>query len=414
MITGLGAQNNMGARQANQFSRLTKVEFPKFYNEDVLGWIFKYDRFFLIDTTPNEEKTEYKEAITLRFGSVHDDPIASPKNAKYDKSAKDYQDTFDNLLCKVEVSKEHTTLEAVKKKSIPFVNQSTSIFGMTGNSGNATKQPLLPKPNTPLSGTPRKQLTQKEKQIEKVEARSRVELIMMSIYPNSGLQLMSMVQAEQTKAMLEPKLQKVIDAYVEVFAIPNKLPPVRSKDHKIPLIPGTPPVNIRPYKHPPMQKDAIEAMECLVCQKCKPDLSAYPGLLHPLPIPKTVLTKYAHFIHMAHPFTALQVARVFLDQVCKLHGVPESIVSDMDKVFLTIDTTLFEALYGQPLPVHVPYVGGLSKVDVVDRSLIAREKALVVLKFHLSRAQHRMDQHAYKHRLKFPAKSQIHDIFHAS
>ncbi|GJS77384.1 hypothetical protein Tco_0727265 [Tanacetum coccineum] len=40
VITGLGAQNNLGARQASQFSRLAKVEFPKFYGEDVLGWIF--------------------------------------------------------------------------------------------------------------------------------------------------------------------------------------------------------------------------------------------------------------------------------------------------------------------------------------------------------------------------------------
>ncbi|GKB03551.1 hypothetical protein Tco_0831694, partial [Tanacetum coccineum] len=28
MITGLATQNNVGARQANQFSRLAKVEFP--------------------------------------------------------------------------------------------------------------------------------------------------------------------------------------------------------------------------------------------------------------------------------------------------------------------------------------------------------------------------------------------------
>ncbi|GKE92462.1 hypothetical protein Tco_1573557, partial [Tanacetum coccineum] len=46
----------MGARQANQFSRLAKVEFLKFYGEDVLGWIFKCDQFFLIDSTPKEEK----------------------------------------------------------------------------------------------------------------------------------------------------------------------------------------------------------------------------------------------------------------------------------------------------------------------------------------------------------------------
>ncbi|GKC84162.1 hypothetical protein Tco_1139879, partial [Tanacetum coccineum] len=85
--------------------RLDKVELPKFYGEDVLGWNFKCDQFFLIDNTPKEEK--YKDAITLKFGSVYDDPMASFKNVKYDKSAKEYQDTFDNLLSRVEVSEEH-------------------------------------------------------------------------------------------------------------------------------------------------------------------------------------------------------------------------------------------------------------------------------------------------------------------
>ncbi|GJR12483.1 transposon ty3-I gag-pol polyprotein [Tanacetum coccineum] len=133
------------------------------------------------------------------------------------------------------------------------------------------------------------------------------------------------------------------------------------------------------------------------------------------------LLSYFHdgdFIGHSDVNTALQVAQVFLDQIFKLHRVPESIVSDRDKVFLrehpkewfkwiplaklwynsnyhsAIDTTPFEALYGQSPPVHVPYIGGLSKVDVVDKSLIAREQAIEVMKFHLSRAQNRMKQQA--------------------
>nr|GFA70205.1 reverse transcriptase [Tanacetum cinerariifolium] len=51
-----------------------------------------------------------------------------------------------------------------------------------------------------------------------------------------------------------------------------------------------------------------------------------------------------------------------------------------------INTTPFEALYGQPPSVHVPYMRGVSRVDTVDRSLEAREKALQLLKFHLERA----------------------------
>lgn len=45
------------------------------------------------------------------------------------------------------------------------------------------------------------------------------------------------------------------------------------------------------------------------------------------------LTKYAHFVPMKHPFSVASVARAFVTNVVRLHGVPTSIVSDRDKVF---------------------------------------------------------------------------------
>lgn len=232
---------------------------------------------------------------------------------------------------------------------------------------------------------------------------------------------------------------------------------------------------------------------CEVCQRCKYDTSAYPGLLQPLPIPeliwtdiamdfidglpsslgKTVilvvvdrLTKAAHFIALSHPYTAASVAQAFLNNVFKLHGFPRSIVSDRDAVFLSdfwkelfslqgvalnyssayhpqsdgqsevvnrcletylrcmcsdephlwskwlplaefwyntnyhtaIQMSPFEAVYGQAPPQHLPYLPGESKVAVVARSLEEREKMLLILKFHLLRAQHRMQQVANDHR----------------
>ena len=44
-------------------------------------------------------------------------------------------------------------------------------------------------------------------------------------------------------------------------------------------------------------------------------------------------SKYAHFMPLAHPYTATLVARVFFDEVVRLHGMPASIVSDRDTVF---------------------------------------------------------------------------------
>ncbi|GKD96924.1 reverse transcriptase domain-containing protein, partial [Tanacetum coccineum] len=54
-------------------------------------------------------------------------------------------------------------------------------------------------------------------------------------------------------------LQNLLEDYNDVFAIPKALPQIRSHDHRIPLKEGTPTINIRPYRHPATQKDAIES-----------------------------------------------------------------------------------------------------------------------------------------------------------
>ncbi|GJY59027.1 retrotransposon-related protein [Tanacetum coccineum] len=68
-------------------------------------------------------------------------------------------------------------------------------------------------------------------------------------------------------------------------------------------------------------------------QKQKPDLSAYPGLIQPLPIPDAIWSEI--FMDFIEGLPKSQVAQLFLDNVYKLHGLPSNIVSDRDKVFLS-------------------------------------------------------------------------------
>lgn len=117
----------------------------------------------------------------------------------------------------------------------------------------------------------------------------------------------------------------------------------------------------RSFYWPNLKQDIHKfILSCEVCQMNKPEHVHTPGLLQPLPIPDEAwssigidfitglpksegkevilvvvdrLTKYAHFMALAHPFKASDVAQVFMDTVYKLHGLPLNIISDRDPVF---------------------------------------------------------------------------------
>lgn len=92
---------------------------------------------------------------------------------------------------------------------------------------------------------------------------------------------------------------------------------------------------------------------CDICERNKHEIVLSLGLLQPLPIPehnwtnisidfieglpksggKQVIfmmvdrmSNYAHFMPLRHPFTALNLAQSFLDNVYKLHGLPNSML----------------------------------------------------------------------------------------
>ena len=57
---------------------------------------------------------------------------------------------------------------------------------------------------------------------------------------------------------LPPCVMAILKKFRPVFGLPCGLPPQRSFDHRVHLLPGTKPINVRPYRYPYFQKNEIE------------------------------------------------------------------------------------------------------------------------------------------------------------
>lgn len=55
-----------------------------------------------------------------------------------------------------------------------------------------------------------------------------------------------------------PQIQQLLGEFTEVFNEPSSLPQHMKFDHAISILPGATPVNCRPYRYNPQQKDKIE------------------------------------------------------------------------------------------------------------------------------------------------------------
>jgi hypothetical protein len=74
------------------------------------------------------------------------------------------------------------------------------------------------------------------------------------------VQLME-ITAEQSKTVLHPAVQELVEGYSDVFKEPKGLPPSRSCDHNITLKDEAKPTCVRPYRYPYYQKEEIEKLE---------------------------------------------------------------------------------------------------------------------------------------------------------
>lgn len=133
-----GGQTAQNHGQVGQYGRLTKIEFPKFDGEDVIGWLYRVNKFFEMDQIVNDFQkitlvsmhmfgkalnwhkqfvkrhgenvawVEYEAQVKQRFESVFEDPIAQLKNLKQTTNVQVYQESFEALLNKVDLPESYT------------------------------------------------------------------------------------------------------------------------------------------------------------------------------------------------------------------------------------------------------------------------------------------------------------------
>jgi hypothetical protein len=137
--------------------------------------------------------------------------------------------------------------------------------------------------------------------------------------------------------------------------------------------------------------------ECPICQREKYETLKSPGHLCPLPIPTHLwtdismdfiealprseghevimvvvdrLSKYIHLAPLPRTYTAPVVARAYQDYVGKLHGMPRTIISDRDSIFLSQFWKEYMKMAGVQLlysSAHHPQTDG--QTEVVNRTI---------------------------------------------
>ncbi|KAH0655105.1 hypothetical protein KY285_029987 [Solanum tuberosum] len=71
---------------------------------------------------------------------------------------------------------------------------------------------------------------------------------------------LQLVSDSEPSCTLPSELAMVLNTYEDVFQKPLGLPPSRSQDHAIHLVPGAGPVNVKPYRYPYFQKQVMEQL----------------------------------------------------------------------------------------------------------------------------------------------------------
>ncbi|GJZ81075.1 gypsy/ty3 retroelement polyprotein [Tanacetum coccineum] len=266
--TSIAGQNGTMARQQGgnqrglnnmQYSRVTKIEFLRVEGEDVRGWLFKCEQFFKVDGiakdqspklyVPGHKCPSQMFSLDIVVGNDEEETVCAPHISLHALTDSGSTHNFlDSKTAKCQLKRTYPLqVSMVNGNNMLSRNMCKMKWSLQGEELVADMMIL------PLGGCE----MVLGKQLEKsMGVQVQLSSMVLYVYPES---VFNMVFATLTNDAPNG-LQTLLADYDNVFAIPKELLPIRSHNYRIPLKEGSPAVNIRPYRHPATQKDAIESM----------------------------------------------------------------------------------------------------------------------------------------------------------
>nr|GEY28933.1 gypsy/Ty3 retroelement polyprotein [Tanacetum cinerariifolium] len=243
-----------------QFTRMIKIEFPKFRGKDVRGWLYKCEKSFEIDQVSDPHKVQLASIYLYDTASLWHRQLVKlmGENASWNSFKKQISFYIAGLQSKVELAvrmfrpktlAEVYNLSKIQKAVLKLNKQRGQVFNL-----EVVADPVDTCHDDSIL-EPGEDTMQEEGTWEIIEFTSQISL--------HALNALNMVSATTIEGIPLP-ISNLLSHFDDVFYVPISLPPIREYDHKIVLKKGTEPIFSRPYRHSSTQKDAIKPLTKLL------------------------------------------------------------------------------------------------------------------------------------------------------
>nr|GEX35812.1 hypothetical protein [Tanacetum cinerariifolium] len=288
----------------------------------------------------------YEEAILKRFGEVNQDPMAELKNLRYKTTMKQYQSDFETLLNQVEITESQYVSKEVESPNANGELLLSECYASLQISLNAISG--LRTYNTMRM----KAMVTKHLLYLLMDTSSTHNFLDLFTAKKLGCKLTKTYPLQVTVARGN-KMEFVIETYASGYGIDAVL---QQRGHLTAFLSKT-----LALKH-----QSLSASDALSRIQKNGELF-------------TILTALP-----SNEFMEAISAMWTTDPV--LSGNVKNLQDGSLVTSNATNTTPFEVVYGYPPPLHIPYMSKDSKVELMDRTLTAREKTIDLLKINLEKA----------------------------